>query len=209
MHFKCWFDYIIFWTPFSSSPLLSSTHSYSRVFAVKVEVPSLHPLPPGDGGWEKGLCGSLLTHPPSWSVAMATASLAWNEPGGGVSGGAYRESRGSVKERKWNGEKGMVTWGKGKKEETWGEGDVCFGGVNILELVPVIQKVTSSDCKHTCVSVGFKKSFRSSMCMHVYASVCFIVCYFLYGIFTTMAVVDRVFICGSCRVQSIFSILLL
>lgn len=97
-----------------------------------------------------------------------------------------------------------------KKEEKQGERALCCGGVNILELLPAVQKVTAN----INVCMDFFKSLWSvilyvCMHMHVYTTVYLIVCYFLLGIFTTMVVSDRVFICGSCRVQSFFCIVLL
>lgn len=73
--------------------------------------------------------------------------------------------------------------------------------------VSVVPKVNLSECSWT-----FKRHFLAQdvfvyACM--FTSMCLIVCYFLYSIFTTIAAVDRVFICGSCSVQAFFSILLL
>lgn len=62
-------------------------------------------LCPCDGGSEKGFYSSLFTHPPSCRVAMATAGLAWNEPGGGFWWGLGGENRASVKERKYGRER--------------------------------------------------------------------------------------------------------
>lgn len=89
------------------------------------------------------------------------------------------------------------------------EGTLCFGGVNILELLPTVQKVTANI--NVCIWIFLNLFGPSYVCMHmhVYTILCVIVCYFLLGIFTTLAVSDRVFICGSCRVQSSFCIVLL
>ena len=76
----------IFWTPIPPISLLPPPIQSFGDLRSKGCCPLAVSSHPRDGGRETGLCGSLLTHPPSWSVAMATASLAWNEPGGGVDG---------------------------------------------------------------------------------------------------------------------------
>lgn len=62
--------------------------------------------------WLTHLLGVLPWPLPVWPEMNQVGGV---DEGGG--GGVDRESRGSVKERKWAGEKGMVTWEKGKKDK--------------------------------------------------------------------------------------------
>lgn len=186
--------------PLLTRPLRLLISSYSGIFAVKVEVPITAPSRPRRRRLREG---------PLWLSVDSTTFLgvlpwplpAWpemNQVGVGTQRAGGQRGRGNEVERTgW--------WPEGKRRL----GEFCFGGVNILELVPVVQKVMPLVCKHQCVSVGFLGPSCVCMCMHVYTSVCLIVSYFLYGIFTTMAVVDSVFIRGELQSISFFSILLL
>jgi len=137
------------------------------------------------------------------SVAIATASLARNEPRG-VADTESKGLGGGGEEIRWREREGGLRK-TGRKNKNLGEEAFCFGGINILELVPV-QKITLLVRKRQCASEGFTLVSCVCLCTCVNTRVCLIVCYFLYGIFTIMW--WRGF-CGSCIIQSFFSILLL
>lgn len=86
-------------------------------------VPRLSSLNPWGGGNEKRLCGSLLTHLPFLDGCHGCCSLAreWSS-WGCLWAGRYRESMGSLSERKWDEKKGIVTEGERVERGTdWGK----------------------------------------------------------------------------------------
>ena len=129
---------------------------------------------------------------------MATASLAWNEPGGGVDGvggGGLRvcgQREQGVSERERGGEegggKGTVTWGGEMKIKG---GFLFWRGKQSRACSCCSKRVTSPpDCKRQYVSLVFSiLCVLSHVCTFI-TSVFSTVWHFPDGIFPTMAVAD-------------------